>query len=63
MPEEWRGLWGGSVFLHNRPFYSIENIEDEERPASPIREMRVVKSLYDLNKSAADWGFHDFTEA
>ncbi len=51
--------WGDCV-LHNRPFYCVEVIEDK-RPV-PLKETRVVRSFYDLSKSAAFWPHQDFTE-
>jgi hypothetical protein len=61
-PETWQELmheWAG-VELHNRPFYSVEVIEDTKQPVPP-KETRVVRSFYDLSKSAAFWTHHDFT--
>jgi len=63
-PETWQQLiheWGDCVILHNRPFYSVEVIEDTKKPVTP-KETRVVRSFYDLSKSAADWTHHQFTE-
>lgn len=47
--------WGCYV-LHNIPFYFIKTIPDKSVPSVA----KVVRSIYDLQKSAADWNICDY---
>ena len=44
--------------LHNTPFYFIETVSTPFPPA--VRITKVVRSLYDLQKSAAHWNICDY---
>jgi len=59
--EGWRSLletkWAGCVILHNLPFGFIEIHE----VAVPITEPIILRSsIYELQKSAANWSWYDF---
>jgi hypothetical protein len=73
--EGWRSLletnWGdcANVKLHNLPFGFIETHEAKTStplllPITPVsisvKVSRTVTSIYELQKSAAHWGWHDF---
>lgn len=44
--------------LHNAPFYFIETVS--ATPPPTVRITKVVRSLYDLQKSAAHWNICDY---
>lgn len=70
--EGWRSLletkWAGCVILHNLPFGFIETHEVRTSlpvvlPIAPIEPTPITasrSSLYEMQKSAANWCWHDF---
>jgi hypothetical protein len=67
--EGWRSLleakWAGCVTLHNLPFGFTEVHETKASPAQvlPIepKPLQVsYTSIYEMQKSAANWCWHDF---
>jgi hypothetical protein len=68
--EGWRSLletnWAGCVILHNLPFGFIE-IHEAVIPSplplllpKPIPVKVSRSSIYEMQKSAAKWHYHDF---
>lgn len=64
--EGWRSLletkWAGCVILHNLPFGFTEIHEAKAPPAPSLPEPIPVSftSIYEMQKSAAKWDYHDF---
>ena len=63
--EGWRSLletqWGDCVILHNLLF-SFGIVEVHEAPIPPKKSVVSKSSVYELQKSAAHWNWHDFKE-
>lgn len=66
--EGWRSLletkWAGCVILHNLPFGFTEIHETQASSSPLLPEPDPVQvsytSIYELQKSAAKWCWHDF---
>jgi len=54
----WQAKEWGCYVLHNIPFYFIDTVPD--KPAPSITVTKVIRSLYDLQKSAANWDICDY---
>jgi hypothetical protein len=66
MPKEgWRELlskeWAGCVKLHNLPFgCNSQKISVIGYSEKSIKKQKIIRSFYDLSKTAVDWNYSDF---
>jgi hypothetical protein len=44
--------------LHNMPSYIVDNVEIKSAPIIPVT--KIIRSLYDMQKSAAHWDIYDY---
>lgn len=51
-----RGDW--RYVLHNMPSYIVDTMKVKPVPSIPVT--KTIRSLYDLQKSAAKWELHEF---